>query len=58
MVKTQTSAGTIDIKHIFARAFVILDPKDYPGLRDYYQKVAASDQQQLVLTGDNASAGN
>jgi hypothetical protein len=48
-VKTQAGPGTIDIKHIFARAFVLLDAKEYPSLRDYYQKIAASDQQEIVL---------
>jgi hypothetical protein len=49
VVKTTPGAGTIEIKHIFARAFILLDPKEYPALRDYYQKLAANDQQQLVL---------
>ena len=53
VVKTQTGAGTIDIKHIFARGFVLLDPKEYLALRDYYQKIAASDQQQVVLAASN-----
>ena len=35
--------------------FVLLDPKEYPALRDYYQKLAANDQQQLVLA---KAAGN
>jgi hypothetical protein len=56
VVKIQPGASTIDIKHIFARAFVVLDPKEYPALRDYYQKVAATDQQQVVLT--ESAAGN
>jgi hypothetical protein len=55
VVKTAPGAGAIDIKHIFARAFVLLDPKEYPALRDYYQKVAASDQQQIVLAPAAAS---
>jgi hypothetical protein len=55
VVKTASGPGVIDIKHIFARDFVLLDPKEYPVLRDYYQKIAATDQQQLVLT---AAAGN
>ena len=54
VVKTASGPGTIDIKHISARAFVLLDPKEYPALRDYYQKVAANDQQQLVLTAAGA----
>jgi hypothetical protein len=49
VVKTTPGAGSIEIKHIFARAFVLLDAKDYPALRDYYQKLATNDQQQLVL---------
>ena len=40
VIKTQPAPGVIDIKHIFARAFVLLDAKEYPALRDYYQKMA------------------
>ncbi len=58
VVKTQTGPGTIDIKHIFARGFVLLDPKEYPALRDYYEKLATNDQQQLVLTPGNVGSGN
>src|ERR1039458_2315703 len=58
VVKTAPGPGTIDIRHTFARAFVLLDPKEYPALRDYYQKIAASDQQQLVLAAGTGSAGN
>jgi hypothetical protein len=53
VVKTTPGTGTFDIKHVFARVFVLLDAKEYPALRDYYQKVATSDQQQLVLTQGN-----
>jgi hypothetical protein len=56
VIKTQAGPGTIDIKHIFARAFVLLDPEEYPALRDYYQKIATSDQQQVVLI--QAATGN
>ena len=49
VVKTTPGTNSIEIKHIYARAFVLLDPKEYPALRDYYQKLAANDQQQLVL---------
>ena len=58
VVKTAPGPGVIDIKHIFARAFVLLDPKEYPALRDYYQKIAATDQQQLVLTAATGAAGS
>ncbi|MGB7548256.1 MAG: DUF3857 domain-containing protein [Terracidiphilus sp.] len=53
VVKTQPGPGTIDIKHIFARAFVLLPASEYPALRDYYQKIAVNDQQQLVLARGN-----
>jgi hypothetical protein len=58
VIKTAPGPGMIDIKHIFARAFVLLDPKEYPALRDYYQKIAATDQQQVVLAPGGAAAGN
>jgi len=58
VVKTQVSPGVIDIKHVFARGFVLLDAKEYPALRDYYQKIAASDQQPLMLTSETVSTGN
>jgi len=49
VVKTTPGAGTIDIRHTFARTFILLDPKEYSDLRSYFQKIAANDQQQLVL---------
>jgi hypothetical protein len=58
VIKTQSGPGTIDIKHVFARAFVLLDPKEYPTLRDYYQKIATSDQQQVALLGAAGASGN
>jgi transglutaminase-like putative cysteine protease len=47
--------GTIDVKHIFARAFVVMDPKEYSSLREYYQKLATTDQQQIVLAPAGAT---
>jgi len=58
VTKTTSAPGVIDIKHIFARAFVFLDTKQYPALRDFYQKLATNDQQQLVLASSPTSAGN
>ncbi len=58
IVKTGAAAGVIEIRHTFARFFVLLDPKEYPALRDYYQKLATIDQQQLVLVPAAAAPGN
>jgi hypothetical protein len=58
VVKTAPGAGSIEIKHIFARGFILLDSKDYPALRDYYQKIATNDQQQLVLVQAAGAGAN
>jgi len=58
VTKTTSAPGVIDIKHIFARTFVLLEAKDYPALRDFYQKVATNDQQQFVLSSTPSPAGN
>jgi hypothetical protein len=53
VVKTTQAANQIEIKHVFARSFILLDAKAYPLLRDYYQKLATNDQQKLVLAPAN-----
>ncbi|HTY84736.1 MAG TPA: DUF3857 domain-containing protein [Silvibacterium sp.] len=54
-VTTTTTPGVLEVKHVFARAVVVLDPKDYSELRDYSLKVAANDKQQIVLVPQTAS---
>jgi hypothetical protein len=49
-IQVTPGPDSIKIKRIFARVFVFLDPKEYPNLREYYQKVATSDAQQVVVT--------
>ncbi len=58
VVKTVTGAGTIDIRHTFATFIPLIEAKEYPALHDYYQKVAATDQQQLVLIKATGAGGN
>jgi hypothetical protein len=58
VVKTASGEGTIEIKHVFARGFVLLDAKEYPALRSYYQTMATADQQQLVLVQNSGATGN
>lgn len=38
--------------------YTLLEPKDYGDLHDFYQKIAAADQQQLVLARSQAAKGN
>jgi hypothetical protein len=56
-VKVASTPNTVDIKHVFARAVVLLDAREYSTLRDYYQKLATTAQQQVVLA-PSASTGN
>jgi hypothetical protein len=50
--------GSVKVSRVYARGFTLLDPKLYTDLHDFYQKVAAADQQQLVLTRTPAQKGN
>jgi hypothetical protein len=57
--KSVSAAGQITIARQLTRGFTILKPEEYQGLRDFYQKIAAADQQQVVLTRTAAAtAGN
>lgn len=47
--KSKVDKSTVVLTRTFVRGFSMLAAKDYPALRDFYQKVAAADQQQLVL---------
>ena len=57
-VKTATGKNEITVSRTLARGFTFLDPKEYPQLREYYQKIATADQQQLVLTAASPAKGN
>ena len=55
-LRSKVTADSITSARILARGFTLLGPKEYEPLRDFYQKVVAADQQQIVLT--TAKAGN
>ena len=48
-VKFVSEPGQITVARSLANAFTIIKPEEYQDLRGFYQKVAASDQTQLVL---------
>jgi Domain of Unknown Function with PDB structure (DUF3857) len=50
VAKSLTQPGQITIAQTLTRAFTIVKPEEYQDLRGFYQKVAAADQAQLVLT--------
>lgn len=60
MLKIGSSApnGSVNVVRTLVYNFAILDPKEYPNLHDFYQKVATADQQQLTLTRAPQTKGN
>jgi hypothetical protein len=58
ITKTVSAPGQFTIARSLARAFTFAKPEEYQDLRGFYQKIAASDQQQLVLTASPATKGN
>jgi hypothetical protein len=58
VTKTVPTADKITIARQLTRVFTLAKPEEYQDLRGFYQKVAAADQQQLVLTKSAAPKGN
>jgi len=58
VIKSKTDPGEVTITRTLARSFTFASTEDYQNLRDFYQKVATADQQQLVLTASTAGKGN
>jgi transglutaminase-like putative cysteine protease len=53
--KATANGNDVTVTHTLARAFTLLGADEYPQLRDFYQRVAAADQQPLVLTTEPAA---
>jgi hypothetical protein len=49
-IKSDIDGTNVTISRAFLYNYTLLSSKDYTDLHDYYLKVAAADQQQLVLT--------
>ncbi|MGA3160794.1 MAG: DUF3857 domain-containing protein [Terracidiphilus sp.] len=49
-ISFQATADSVQVSSTMATNFTVLDPGEYNDLRGFYQKVAAADQAQLVLT--------
>jgi hypothetical protein len=56
--KTVSTPSQIVISRQIAQGFTLANPEEYNDLRNFYLKVAANDQQQLVLTTAPAAKGN
>jgi hypothetical protein len=55
LVKSEAGPGEVTVTRTLARAFTFAKAEEYQSLRDFYQKVAAADQQQLLLTNAPAA---
>lgn len=55
-MKSIPGKNDVEVTRAFIRGFALVPPKDYPALRDFYQKVTTADQQPLVLTAAAAAA--
>jgi hypothetical protein len=58
VTKSKTDPAQVTIARLLSRAFTLAKPEEYQDLRGFYQKVAAVDQQQLVLTSTPQPKGN
>lgn len=58
VAKAKADTGQVSIVRVMARGFTFVKPEEYQDLRGFYQKVAAADQQELVLTASPAGKGN
>jgi hypothetical protein len=58
LIKSEAQPGQVTITRTLARFFTFVATNDYQTLHDFYQKVAAADQQQLVLAVTPAGKGN
>jgi hypothetical protein len=58
IIKSKSDPGAVTVTRTLARSFTIAPTGDYQALRDFYQKVATADQQQLVLTAAPVAKGN
>jgi hypothetical protein len=56
--KAVSAPGQVVITRQFIRGFTFVKAAEYQELRGFYQKVAAVDQQQLVLSTSQAAKGN
>ncbi|MGH9605374.1 MAG: DUF3857 domain-containing transglutaminase family protein [Terracidiphilus sp.] len=58
VTKTAAGAGQVTVTRTVERAFTFAKAADYQDLRGFYQKVAAADQQDLVIGEAAAGKGN
>jgi hypothetical protein len=54
-MKSTPNGNDLNVTRTLARAFTLLQREEYSPMREFYQKVQAADQQQIVLTNSAAA---
>ncbi|MFZ0322433.1 MAG: DUF3857 domain-containing protein [Candidatus Sulfotelmatobacter sp.] len=57
-LKAEKDSGSIHLSRKLTVDFLLLDPKYYPALRNFFQVVRTGDEEQIVLQPGSASASN
>ena len=57
-INSSGGTGKFEVNRKLAYNYTVLQPSEYADLHGFYQKVAAADQQQLILTKAAPSTGN
>ena len=57
-INSTFSAEQVQVARLFARNFTLLGPGDYNNLHDFYLKLAAADQQQILLARTAPTKGH
>jgi hypothetical protein len=58
VAKSLAEATQVTVAQTLTRAFTVAKPEEYTDLRGFYQKVAAADQVQVVLSVTPAGKSN
>ena len=58
VAKSRADPGKLTVAHSVARGFALAKADEYQDLRGFYQKIAAADQEELVLTTATVAKGN
>lgn len=57
-ISSLSKGDSVEVARVFGRNFTMIGPESYNDLHDFYLKMAAADQQQIVLTRGPAAKGN
>jgi Domain of Unknown Function with PDB structure (DUF3857) len=58
VTRSKVDPQQVTIARQFVRAFTFVKPEEYKDLRGFYQKVAAADQQEIVLESSSKAKNN